>query len=222
LGPEDVDGAQARQETQATLNGTRAATESFVIGRHARPFVIRQPLRQKFPMLGAIETILAMACVLLRNRSGPISIPSSLPWPCLDSLLCTLQMLPVVNVAPNIGAHAVRGTRHPVRVVPDRMFVAELRRENACHSPECFCADNFCPATPGGRRRLHRVRTAHPHRGPPAMWLSTASCVALSHQPYERRRRIRSTPCRLPPQHRGSGGAKAARGDSRLRSQPKT
>ena len=34
------------------------------------------------------------------------------------------------------------------------------------------------------------------------MWLSTASCVALSHQPYERRRRIRSNPCRPPPQQR--------------------
>ena len=51
---------------------------------------------------------------------------------------------------PRTGEHAVRGTPRPVRVVPDRMFVAELRRENACHSLECFCADNFCcPETPG-------------------------------------------------------------------------
>ena len=92
------------------MDGTRAATESFVIGRHARPFVIRQPLRQKFQMLGAISTILAMACVLLRNRSGPISIPNSLPSPCLDSLLCTMQMLPGVNVAPDRRACSQRRT----------------------------------------------------------------------------------------------------------------
>ena len=96
--------ALGAQETQATLHGTRAATESFVIGRHARPFVIRQPLRQKFPMLGAIQTILAMACVLLRNRSGTISIPTVSRARCpgrVWNLLCGIQMQPGVNVAPN-------------------------------------------------------------------------------------------------------------------------
>ncbi len=108
-----------RKNPGNTQWNTRAATERFVIGRHAR--AIRHPPASapKVPKRSEpFQTKLAMACVLLRNRSGLISIPGSLL--AVFGISCC-EMQPGVNVAPNWRAcHAVRhgvqcGSRQNVR-----------------------------------------------------------------------------------------------------------
>jgi len=67
-------GVAGAPETQAALFGcSPAATETFLIGPHARPFVIPKPLLVKSPQPGDISIMLAMACVPLRNRSAEAS-----------------------------------------------------------------------------------------------------------------------------------------------------
>ena len=181
------------------------------------PFVIRQPLRQKFPNarnhFRPSSRWLACCCVIDPGSSRS----RARCWPCLESLAvrCNLE-----STLPRIGEHAMQSDT-ACSVVPDRMFVAELRRENACHSPECFCRQfcrQFCRERPRAAAASPSGQDSVP--GPPcgcrlALPIRDQSSALRA----ETANQIKPAPTAPRPQfrspHRESGGAKAARRTTR-------
>jgi hypothetical protein len=151
-------------------DSNRAATETFMIGPEARPFVIlqRNPASQSLKNSIVHDGWVDAAS----SPPGNISSSKSTEFAALQGLNgsdsnCEAKMLRDVNVALHelsyLGPHAVRAARpatpYPVCAVPDRMFVAELCRTCTTHPAEV--TPGLSPSGQDSAHAAHCILPAH-------------------------------------------------------------